>query len=85
MSNRIFPEKFFEFHPNIKEIISKNIKKVRKEKKYTQQQLALMTEISYDFMRRIESGKGRIGFSIQTLYKIAVALETSVDELMELK
>lgn len=77
--------KFFDFHPNIKEVISENIRIIRKEKGYTQQELALMVDISYDFMRRIETGKGKVGFSIQTLYKIAVALETSVDKLMGLK
>ena len=76
--------KFFEFVPNIKAVIAKNIRKYRKEKGYTQEQVALMAEISYDFMRRIESGKGEIGFSIQTLYKIALVLECGVDALMEL-
>jgi len=76
-------EKFFDFNPNIKEVIVKNIRKYRKQKGYTQEQLALMCEISYDFMRRIETGKG--GFSIKTLYKIAIVLECGVDCLMELK
>lgn len=76
-------EKFYDFNPNIKEVIALNIKKYRKEKNLTQEKLALMAEISYDFMRRIESGKGTIGFSVQTLYKIATVLEISVDELMK--
>lgn len=76
-------EKFYNFNPNIKTVISFNIRKYRKIKKLTQEQLALRAEISYDFMRRIESGKGEIGFSIQTLYKIATVLEVSVDKLME--
>lgn len=75
-------EKFFNFNPNIKEVIVKNIRKYRNQKGYTQEQVALMSEISYDFMRRIETGK--CGFSIQTLYKIAVVLECGVDNLMEL-
>ena len=76
-------EKFFEFNPNIKTVIVKNIRKYRKQMGYTQEQVALMCDISYDFMRRIETGKG--GFSIQTLYKIAIVLECGVDALMELK
>lgn len=76
-------EKFYNFNPNIKEVIALNIKKYRKLRNLTQEQLALRAEISYDFMRRIESGKGQIGFSIQTLYKIAMVLEVSVDELMK--
>ena len=36
-------------------------------------------------MRRIESTEGKCGFSVFTLYKIALALNVKVDELMESK
>jgi len=62
--------------------ISYNIRKIRKEKKYTQEELAEFADISYDFMRRIESSDGTCGFSVYTLYKLALALNVSVDELM---
>ncbi len=75
-------EKFYNFNPNIKGIIAGNIRKYRKEKGFTQEQLALYTELSYDFIRRIETGKGKFGFSVDTLYKIATVLEVSVDDLM---
>ncbi len=74
-------EKYFEFDKNINQTIVKNIRKYRKMKGYTQEQLALMAEISYDFMRKIETGKS--GFSVQTLYQLSVVLETSVDTLMK--
>lgn len=64
--------------------ITINVKKTRKEKRYTQEQLAEKSNISYDFMRRIESTNGGCGFSILTLYKLAIALDVSVDELMDL-
>lgn len=64
--------------------ISYNIRKYRKLRKYTQEELAEFANISYDFMRRIESPKS-CGFSILTLYKLAIALNVSVDELMEIK
>ena len=70
---------------NIKKKISINIRKQRKEKKLTQEQLAEKANISYDFMRRIESSYGKCGFSVVTLYKIALALNVSVDELMDRK
>ncbi len=76
-------EKFYNFNSNIKEVIAKNIRKYRKIKNLTQEQLALRAEISYDFMRRIETGKGKIGFSVQTLYKIATVLEVSIDLLIK--
>ena len=74
-------EKFYDFNPNIKRIISTNIRKYRKERGFTQEQLALYTELSYDFIRRIETSGGKSGFSVETLYKIATVLEVSMDEL----
>ncbi len=64
--------------------ISYNIRKYRKIRKFTQEELAEFADISYDFMRRIESSKGQCGFSIFTLYKLALALNVSIDELMEI-
>ena len=64
--------------------ISCNIRKYRKARKLTQEELAESAEISYDFMRRIESTSGKCGFSVYTLYKLALALNVSVDELMGL-
>ena len=66
-------EKFYDFNPNIR--------KYRKERGLTQEQLALYTELSYDFIRRIETSGGKSGFSVETLYKIATVLEVSMDEL----
>lgn len=65
--------------------ISYNIKRCRKERNLTQEKLAEFADISYDFMRRIESSHGTCGLSVFTLYRIAVALNVSIDELMELK
>ena len=75
-------DKFFEFNPNIKKVIASNIRKYRKLRGYTQEQLALMSEISYDFIRRIETSGGKSGFSVVTLYKIATVLEISLDDLV---
>ena len=75
-------EKFYDFNPNIKKIIASNIRKYRKLKGYTQEQLALYTELSYDFIRRIETSGGKSGFSVYTLYKIATVLEIKLDDLL---
>lgn len=64
--------------------ISFNIRKYRKEKHLTQEELADSANISYDFMRRIETTDGKCGFSVFTLYKLALALNVSMDELAEL-
>lgn len=44
---------------NIYDIIRKNIKKYRNEKGMTSAQLAEMVDLSYDFIRQIESEKTR--------------------------
>ena len=74
-------EKFFNFDPDIKKTIAYNIRKYRKIKGYTQEQLALYAELSYDFVRRIETMKGKSGFSVETIYRIATVLEIPIDYL----
>lgn len=64
----------FIFDKNVNEIVSKNIKKYRKQAKVTQEQLALDIEKSYDFVRRLEFKKGKIGCSLNTVYRISVVL-----------
>ena len=73
----------FNFNKNIRKNISLNIKKYRKLNRITQEQLALDVGISYDFMRRLEFKKGKIGCSIDTLYKISVVLNTRIDKFFE--
>ena len=73
----------FEFEKNIMVKVSKNIKKYRKLNGITQEQLAVDIEKSYDFVRRIEYKKGEVGCSIDTLYKISVVLNVSMDKLFE--
>ena len=75
--------KEFDFDKDIKKTISLNIRKYRKLKGYTQEQLALYTDRSFEFIRRIESEKGRRGFSVETLWRIATVLEIPIDKLFE--
>jgi len=74
-----FKREFF-FDKRIREKISKNIKKYRLEANITQEQLAVDVGLSYDFIRRLEFKKGKIGCSIDTLYKISVVLNTRIDK-----
>ena len=64
----------FNFDKKVNEIISKNIRKYRKQAKVTQEQLALDVDKSYDFIRRLEFKKGEIGCSLDTIYRISVVL-----------
>lgn len=71
------------FDENIYNTIRKNIKKYRKERGLTSAQLAEMVDLSHDFIRQIESEKVGYNFSVETFYKISVALEVSLDKLIE--
>ena len=64
-------------------IIRKNIKKYRKEKNYTQQQLADDTDLSVDFIGEIESPTKNKSFSIVTLGRIADVLEVDIKRFFD--
>ena len=72
-----------KFDAQIYDTIRRNIKKHRKEKGLTSAQLAEMVSLSHDFIRQIESEKTRYNFSVETFYKISVALGTGMDKLAE--
>ena len=72
-----------EYDNNIYNTIRKNIKKYRKEKKMTAAELAEIVDLSHDFIRQIESEKVGYNFSVETFYKISVALGVSLDALIE--
>lgn len=72
-----------EPNDTIYDTIRRNIKKYRKEKGLTSAQLAEMVGLSHDFIRQIESEKTRYNFSVETFYKISVALGTGMDKLAQ--
>lgn len=72
-----------EFNSNIYNTIRKNIKKYRKEKEMTSAELAELVDLSHDFIRQIESEKTAYNFSVDTFYKISVALNVKLDDLIE--
>lgn len=75
--------KKLEFEPNIYDVIRKNIKKYRKKANMTSAELAEAVELSHDFIRQIESQKAAYNFSVDTFYKISIALGVSMDKLIE--
>ncbi len=70
-----------KFDEDIYNTIRKNIKKYRDEKGITSAQLSEMVDLSHDFIRQIQSEKAAYNFSVETFYKIAVALDVSLDKL----
>ena len=65
------------------ECIRKNIKKYRIERNMTAAQLAEIAGLGHDYLRQIESAKDRHHVSLISLYKIAKALNVTMDELVE--
>lgn len=66
----------------IYEIVSKNIKKQRKLKKMTQEQLANQANYSTQFISNIES-KTHQTFSLGTLWRISLVLDIDIKLLFE--
>ena len=71
------------FDNDIYNTIRRNIRKYRKEKGITSAQLAELVGLSHDFIRQIQSEKAGYNFSVDTLYKISVALGVGMDKLSE--
>lgn len=75
--------KKLKFDTNIYDTIRKNIKKYRKLRGMTSAELAELIDVSHDFIRQIESLKAAYNFSVDTFYKISVALDVTMDQLIE--
>ena len=65
------------------ESIAANIKKYRKKANITQAELSERVGGSHEFIRRIESQKGAKTFSVDTLYKISLALNIDIKNLFD--
>ena len=60
-----------------------NIKYYRLKKGYTQNNLAELCYISYDYMNEIENLKRNKTFSLSVLFKISQVLDINIKELFE--
>ena len=74
-----------KYEINIYEQIAKNIKKYRNIAKISQAELAERVGVSHEFIRRNESKKGRKSFSVDTLWKISLALNVNPGLLFEIE
>jgi len=61
--------------------ISKNLKKLREAKGLSQEKLARLADVANNTIIKIEGGKNQ-NPTLETLKKVAKALEISVDELI---
>ena len=75
--------KELKFDKNVYNTIRKNIKKYRKMKGLTASKLSELVDLSHEFIRQIESKKVAYNFSVETFYKISVALDVKLDDLIQ--
>lgn len=68
---------------NIYDTVRFNIKKIRKEKGLTQQELADLSGFSHGYIREIESPKMRSTFSLDAVEKIANGLNINFKYLFD--
>jgi transcriptional regulator with XRE-family HTH domain len=61
-------------------MLSANLKKLRKQKKLSQDKLARLADIPYNTLVKIESGKSN-NPTFETLSKLADVFNISIDEL----
>lgn len=61
-------------------LLGSNIKKVRKNKGISQEQLALLTSIDRSYIGRIE--RGEVSITIEKLYEIAKTLDVDPQSLL---
>ena len=73
-----------KYEINRYEQIARNIKKYRKEAGITQAELAERVGVSHEFIRRNESQKGKKSFSVDTVWKISVALDINPGLLFDI-
>jgi len=61
-------------------MLAKNLKKLRTQKKLSQEKLARLVDISYNTIAKIEAGKAK-NPTFETLSKLADVFNISIDEL----
>jgi transcriptional regulator with XRE-family HTH domain len=61
-------------------MLAQNIKKLRKQRKLSQEELAKKAGVTYSTLIKLESGVNK-NPTIKTIQQIAAALQVSLDEL----
>ena len=73
----------FNFDEDIIKTVAKNIRKYKKKKNVTQEQLAVDIGVSPEFYRKFESTLGSEGITLINVYRISVVLDISIDKFFE--
>ena len=62
-------------------VMGENIKYIRRSSKLTQEELSEMIDVSTVFISQIENGARKP--SLETVYKLSIALNTTMDDLVK--
>ena len=65
-----------------KKVVIEHIREARISKGWTQVQLAEAIDVSHEFIRSLESVKGKNTFSAFTIWRISKVLDVSLDVLL---
>lgn len=63
------------------QIFSDNVKKLRKKKNLTQEELAELADLSISYVKQIESCKDFKNLTLTTMLKLSKALDSSINNL----
>lgn len=63
------------------QVFSNNVKKIRKRKNLTQEELAEIADLSISYVKQIESCKDFKNLTLTTMLKLSKALDTSINNL----
>lgn len=74
--------KHYDFNPEMYKTVAKNIRKYRKEKGLSIDELSSYAQIKKDFLGKFEALED-LTISIYDLYKISVILDTSIEKFFE--
>ena len=72
--------KQYDFNPEMYKTVARNVRKYRKEKGLSIDELSKYAEIKKEFLQEFELADTNMAISIYDLYKISVILETSIDK-----
>lgn len=75
--------KAFKTKEEVQKIVGNNVRKKCKENKVNMMEFAEEIDISYEYVRHIVSPGGQKSLSFYSMYKIAKALDISMDELCD--
>ncbi len=73
----------YEFNPKMYKVVGNNIKKYRKNKNISLDELSKYAEIKKSFLEKFEDAQTDLTISIYDLYKISVILDVSINKFFD--